>query len=69
MKKIQFSYRVEKKLLDDLKVGAIYSNLSVSEYITNMVLLGIANKAKGVSTSDNKNLYGRCQDEYKREGK
>lgn len=40
MEKVQFSYRVDEKLLKNLRISAIENNLSVSDIITKYVKMG-----------------------------
>ena len=62
MEKIQFSYRVEKQLLDALKIGAVRNNVSVSEYITNMVLIGVAVRQEGLDLQ--KHQKGKLDEKF-----
>lgn len=41
MEKIQFSYRIPKKLLNYIKIDAIQKNISVSDNITRFVIQGL----------------------------
>ncbi len=41
MEKIQFSYRVPKKLLNHIKIDAIEKNISISDNITRFIIQGL----------------------------